>query len=123
MNSNRWIAIGALLGGIAVGAGAFGAHGLKKLVEPEMLETWRTGVLYHALHSLGLVAFGLYQARTKCSGLTAWLFLVGTLIFAGTLYALTLGSPKWVGAITPFGGVAMIAGWLAFAISAWRARD
>lgn len=122
MNPNRWIAIGALLGAVAVAAGAFGAHGLKDLVAPERLETWRTGVLYHALHALALVAFGLYQERARCGPLAGWLFLSGTLVFAGTLYALTLGGPSWLGAITPFGGVALILGWVALAVAAWRAR-
>ncbi|MCC6406619.1 MAG: DUF423 domain-containing protein [Planctomycetes bacterium] len=123
MSPNRWIAIGALLGGAAVGAGAFGAHGLKKLVTPEMLEVWRTGVLYHALHSLALVGFGLYQARFGGRGIAAGLMLAGTLIFAGSLYGLTLGAPSWLGAITPIGGVAMILGWVVFAVSAWRAKS
>jgi uncharacterized membrane protein YgdD (TMEM256/DUF423 family) len=123
MNSKQWIAIGALLGGAAVGAGAWGAHGLKKLVAPEMVEMWRTGVLYHALHALALVGFGLYHARYGGRAIAGWLLLVGTLIFSGSLYVLTLGGPDWLRWITPFGGVAMILGWVVFAFAAWTARD
>jgi uncharacterized membrane protein YgdD (TMEM256/DUF423 family) len=123
MTAQRWIAIGAALCGTAVAAGAFGAHALKERLTPEALEIWRTGVLYHVLHGLALVAFGAYRTHFGTRDLAAWCFFVGTLIFAGTLYGLALGGPRWLGAITPIGGAAMIVGWFDFAVQAWRARD
>lgn len=122
MTANRWIAIGALSGALAVVLGAFGAHALKERLTAEELAVWNTAVHYHALHALALVAFGACVERLRASALAGWCFAVGTLLFSGSLYALALGAPKFTGAITPFGGVAFIAGWLALAWSAWRAR-
>jgi uncharacterized membrane protein YgdD (TMEM256/DUF423 family) len=122
MNSNRWIAIGALSGALSVALGAFGAHALKDTLAPEQLAVWTTAVHYQALHALALIAFGAVAERWSTRSCAAWCFLIGTLLFSGSLYALSLGAPRWSGAITPFGGVAFIAGWLAFAWSAWRAR-
>jgi len=115
----NWISIGAFLAGVAVITGAFGAHGLKERLTPESLELWKTAVLYHALHAIALVAYGLYDRERKAPWI-GWSFLLGILVFSGTVYALALGSPRWFGAITPIGGTAMIVGWFAFA---WRARD
>ncbi|MCE9594046.1 MAG: DUF423 domain-containing protein [Planctomycetes bacterium] len=123
MNARRWIAIGALLCGTAVAAGAFGAHGLKERITPDALDLWRTAALYHVLHGLALCVFGLFRTRSGSRDCAAWCFLVGTLIFASTLYGLALGGPRWLGAVTPFGGAALIVGWIDFAIQGWRARD
>jgi uncharacterized membrane protein YgdD (TMEM256/DUF423 family) len=114
----NWIAIGATLGALAVITGAFGAHGLKDRLTVEELEVWKTGVLYHALHATALVLYGLFdrEARGRVAG---WAFVIGIALFSGSLYALALGAPHGVGAITPFGGASLIVGWLAFA---WRAR-
>jgi uncharacterized membrane protein YgdD (TMEM256/DUF423 family) len=122
MTSNRWIAIGALSGALSVVLGAFGAHALKDKLAPEQLAVWTTAVHYQALHALALIAFVVVAERWKIRALAAWCFVFGTLLFSGSLYALALGAPRWSGAITPFGGVAFISGWLALAWSAWRAR-
>jgi uncharacterized membrane protein YgdD (TMEM256/DUF423 family) len=115
---------GAVLGGAGVALGAFGAHGLKARVSPEMLAVFETGVRYHLVHALALLAAGWAAERwpgpwTAASG---WLFLAGIAIFSGSLYALVLSGQRWLGAITPLGGVAFIAGWVALAVGAWKGR-
>lgn len=115
----NWISIGAFLGGLAVISGAFGAHGLKERLAPEALEQWKTAALYHVLHAAALVLYGLFDREHKASWI-GWCFFSGLVIFSGSVYALALGSPRWFGAITPIGGLAMILGWFAFA---WRARS
>ncbi|MDZ4773661.1 MAG: DUF423 domain-containing protein [Planctomycetota bacterium] len=114
----NWISVGAFLGGLAVVTGAFGAHGLKERLTPDKLDLWHTAVLYHVLHALALVAYGLFDREARAN-LAGACFLAGICVFSGTVYALALGAPKWFGAITPIGGVLLIVGWLAFA---WRAR-
>ena len=127
MKSSHWIAVGAVSAALAVGLGAFGAHGLEERVEPSELEIWKTGVNYHFLHALGLILLGLFlgQRETRSpnsssGGAAGWCLLLGSIIFAGTLYAMVLGGPRILGAITPIGGLLMIAGWLAFARTALR---
>ena len=122
MTSRRWVAIGALSGAVTVALGAFGAHMLKDRVAPEQLAVWNTGVHYQGLHALALILFAVVSERWNMHSITAWCFAIGTTLFSGSLYALALGAPHIVGAITPFGGLAFIAGWLAFAWSARRAR-
>lgn len=113
----NWVSIGAISAAIAVVCGAFGAHGLRDRVSPEDLAIWQTGVLYHLIHAPVLVLYGFVVREGRRVG--GWCFFLGTLIFSGTLYAMTLGGPRWLGAITPIGGVLLIAGWIAFA---WEAR-
>jgi uncharacterized membrane protein YgdD (TMEM256/DUF423 family) len=101
---------------LAVALGAFGAHALKARLAPDMLDVWRTGVTYHAWHGLALLLIGVLLLHVPANAFLrvgAWLFVAGILLFAGSLYALALGAPKGVGAITPFGGLAFIVGWLA----------
>lgn len=115
----NWISIGSISAAIAVSCGAFGAHALKDRATPAELETWRTAVLYHLVHALALVAYGVFarSARTSAPG---FLFTAGTALFSGSLYALALGAPRFVGALTPIGGIAWILGWLALARDARR---
>jgi uncharacterized membrane protein YgdD (TMEM256/DUF423 family) len=121
--SQRWIALGAAWAGLGVVLGAFGAHALKERLDPAALEIWHTGVLYHLLHALALVLHGLFQERGGSKPWPAWLFLLGSAVFSLSLYGLALGGPRWLGAITPAGGLALIAGWCGFAAQAWsRAR-
>ena len=111
----RLVAVGAALGGLAVMLGAFGAHALKGRIGADALGWWQTAVEYqmwHALAVLGLGLSGMFSRR-----LPAWLMVGGVLIFSGTLYALAIGAPKWLGAVTPLGGIAMTCGW---ALLAWR---
>lgn len=103
----------------AVLLGAFGAHALKARLSPDALSIWRTAVDYHAWHALGLFGVGVLMAldvRARFLGVAAWLFVAGIVLFCGSLYALALGAPIAVGVVTPFGGVAFIAGWLALAV-------
>ena len=118
-----WLALGAAYGLLAVALGAFGAHALKARLAPEMLDVWRTGVTYHAWHSLALVAVGLLMLHIPDSAPlrgAAWLFVAGIVLFAGSLYALALGAPNGFGAITPFGGLAFIAGWIVLSFGVWQ---
>ncbi len=106
-------ALGAVLGGIAVAAGAFGAHGLRSRVAAELLATWETAVRYQAWHALALLALAWAVSRWPDAGLaaTAWLWLAGVVVFSGSLYLLVLTGQRWLGAVTPIGGLALIAGW------------
>jgi uncharacterized membrane protein YgdD (TMEM256/DUF423 family) len=115
-----WISIGAALGAVAVILGAFGAHALKERLDPEQLAWWSTGVQYHMSHALALVLFGIANDRGRSGGLAGALFLLGITLFSGTLYAMALGGPRWLGAVTPIGGGALILAWILFALSARR---
>lgn len=118
-----WLAVGAVAGALGVALGAFGAHGLKGRVAPEMLAVFETGVRYHMYHALALVAVGLVAGRAGGAWPAAagWLFLAGIVVFSGSLYAMTFTGARWLGAITPLGGVAFIAGWLVLAVAGARA--
>jgi uncharacterized membrane protein YgdD (TMEM256/DUF423 family) len=117
-----FVAMGALSACISVAAGAFGAHGLRGRLAPEMLAVFETGARYEMYHALGLVAVAWASARWPgvASAVAGWLFVVGTVLFSGSLYALALSGVRALGAITPLGGVAFIAGWLVLAYAALR---
>jgi uncharacterized membrane protein YgdD (TMEM256/DUF423 family) len=100
----------ALLGGSAVLAGAFGAHGLKALLSEHNLEVWRTAVLYQFFHALALLALSCVPPQ-KARATSVWAWGLGVLIFCGSLYALALGAPSKLGVITPIGGLALCLGW------------
>lgn len=114
----NWIVIGAVTGALAVGCGAFGAHGLEKIAGPQELDWWKTAAGYQLMHAPLLVILGVLRARGVRSDTAGWLLLVGCVVFCGTLYAMALGAPRWLGVITPLGGTALIVGWLALAVSA-----
>lgn len=116
----NWIGIAAINMAIAVALGAFGAHGLKNMVSAQQLEWWQTATLYLFVHALGLLLVGILIRLKYTTQTTAWLLQIGIVIFAGSLYAMTLGAPRWFGAITPIGGILMIAGWLWLAVSTFR---
>ena len=121
--TTRWITLAAgLLGLTGVALGAFGAHALKdQLTSNAHLETWRTAVLYQLLHAVALLA--LTGGRSGESGpdrRAAFCWVAGTVLFSGSLYWLSLGGPRWLGPITPLGGLAFLAGWLLVVIRAWR---
>jgi uncharacterized membrane protein YgdD (TMEM256/DUF423 family) len=115
--------IGSVSAFLAVALGAFAAHGLKSRLEPAMLATFETGVRYHMYHALALLAVGWACARWPGSAANAsgWLFIAGTVLFSGSLYALSLTGMRSLGAIAPFGGAAFLAGWLCLAWAAWKA--
>ena len=110
--------IGALLAALGVLLGAFGAHGLRAALSPEALGWWQTGVQYQMWQALGLVAIG--AARLPGTRLSVWLLALGTLVFSGSLYVLALTGARWLGMVTPVGGVLMIAGWVCFALGLRR---
>jgi uncharacterized membrane protein YgdD (TMEM256/DUF423 family) len=114
--------IGAVFGALGVAAGAFGAHGLKGRLTPEMLAVFETGVRYQLVHALGLLAVGWAAGhwRSRAVRAAGWLFVVGVFLFSGSLYVLCLTGVRALGAVTPFGGAAFIAGWLLLAWGAWR---
>ena len=117
MNSGRTLAVAGLLLALATVGGAFGAHALKAHLPAERLQLWDTAVRYHFFHALGLLGVGL-TLRVQDSGalrLAAALIVTGIVLFSGSLYALALGAPRPIGALTPLGGAAWIAAWLLFA--------
>ncbi|MFV0376406.1 MAG: DUF423 domain-containing protein [Mangrovibacterium sp.] len=106
----------------AVIIGAFGAHGLKSRISPDMLQVYKTGVEYHFCHALGLLAIGILalQAPSKYLKLAAIFISAGLLLFSGSLYALAITGVKWIGAITPLGGLSFIAGWVFLGLSFFK---
>lgn len=118
-----FLVIGALAMALGVILGAFGAHGLKNKLTPDLLAVYHTGVEYHLYHALGLILVGvLINQFPQVSGLQlgGWLLLAGILIFSGSLYVLAITGIRWLGAITPIGGLAFIAGWVWIAWSLVR---
>ena len=118
-----FVALGALLAAAAVAAGAFGAHALKAKLAPDLLAVYRTAVEYHFYHALGLILVGAVAARMPDSSLVAasgWTMLGGIVLFSGSLYVLVLAGIPMLGAVTPLGGVAFIAGWLCLVAAALR---
>jgi uncharacterized membrane protein YgdD (TMEM256/DUF423 family) len=115
------VMVGAVLGALAVAAGAFGAHALRGRITPEHLAVWETAARYHLVHAVLLVFIG-WALPAPRNLVPFALIACGTVIFAGTLYALVLSGLRWLGAITPLGGLALIAGWLALAWAVWSSR-
>lgn len=117
-----FFAAGAIAGFLAVALGAFGAHALKTRLSPEMLNIFEVGVRYHFYHALALLAVAWACSRwpgslTVASG---WLFIIGIVIFSGSLYLLTFSGLRWFGAITPVGGLAFLAGWVCLLVAALK---
>lgn len=113
----NWIVTGAVWGFLAVALGAFGAHGLRARATEQALGWWTTGAHYQLTHALALVLVGLLRLQAARGDAAGWAFLVGSLVFSGTLYAMALGAPRWFGAITPIGGLGMLAGWVLLALA------
>ncbi len=121
-----FILIAAVSGFLSVVIGAFAAHGLKKVLAPEMIEVVKTGVQYQMYHSLALLLIALLLIHKPAAmGLKAggWAFILGSLMFSGSLYALALGAPRWLGPITPFGGLCFLVGWFLLAVAVWRMKS
>jgi uncharacterized membrane protein YgdD (TMEM256/DUF423 family) len=115
--AKTFLALGGVAALLAVALGAFGAHALKGRLPAEMLAVWHTGVEYHVYHALGLLAVGIVAAQLPDSTLlkwSGWLMLAGILLFSGSLYALALSGERWLGAVTPVGGLAFLAAWAMF---------
>jgi uncharacterized membrane protein YgdD (TMEM256/DUF423 family) len=122
---NKFIGIGGLNALLSVAVGAFGAHGLKGTMPADLMEIYQTGVQYHMVHALGLLLIGLLINQSKSSegravSAAGWCLLAGIILFSGSLYALSLSGIRWLGAITPLGGVCFLAGWLLVVIHAWK---
>ncbi|QRO00309.1 DUF423 domain-containing protein [Archangium violaceum] len=117
-----WLILGAASAFISVAAGAFGAHALKTRLSADLLTIFETGARYQMYHSLGLIAMGLLMQLRPNPLLNAagWAMLAGIVLFSGSLYALALSGVRVLGAITPFGGVGFLVGWVLFALAAWR---
>ena len=125
--SRLFLTLGASGGGIAVVLGAFAAHGLRDRLDTAALHAFETGVTYQFFHSIALCVLALWcRHLTRVPGVgdaavfAGAAFIVGIVFFSGSLYALALGGPRWLGPITPIGGLAFISGWVAFAWGAWR---
>jgi uncharacterized membrane protein YgdD (TMEM256/DUF423 family) len=113
-----------IAGFLVVALGAFAAHGLRRHLTPDMIAVFETGVRYHAYHTLALCAAAWGHARWsgRWFAFAGWAFLAGIVVFSGSLYLLALSGDRWLGAVTPLGGLAFLAGWLALAWGAWRAN-
>ena len=125
MPAKAFLQIAGAFAALAVLLGAFGAHGLKAKITPEMLAVYQTGVQSHMWHALGLAIVALTAVRwPQLNGLrwAGWLMIVGIVLFSGSLYALALTQIKILGAVTPIGGLAFIAAWILFAVAMWKAR-
>ncbi len=121
MQFRTTLTIAATLGLTAVAAGTFGAHVLKDRVEPDLIAVFETGARYHAYHALAILAMcGFIDRLGKAGGVAVWLFAVGTVIFAGTLYALAITGQRRLGAVTPIGGLLLMAGWATLIVTAMR---
>ena len=120
--AKNYLVAAALSGFIAVALGAFGAHGLKQRLSADLLAVFQTGVQYHFYHTFALLAVGLLMLHMPANGSLRWsgiLFIVGIVVFSGSLYVLSLTGVRWLGAITPLGGVAFLVAWLLLARAAW----
>jgi uncharacterized membrane protein YgdD (TMEM256/DUF423 family) len=119
----NWLFLGALGGALAIIAGAFGAHALAARLEPHDLQLWETAARYLMYGSFALALVGLAGAQGRRRGIAGagWCLLLGSVLFSGTVFGLALGGPRWLGAVTPVGGLLMIAGFLLFAWSALKA--
>jgi uncharacterized membrane protein YgdD (TMEM256/DUF423 family) len=118
-----FLAAGSLTGFVGVALGAFGAHALKARLTPEALATFEIGVRYQMYHALALivVAWACTKWRGAWANASGWLFIAGIVVFSGSLYVLVLTGAKWLGAVTPVGGLALLAGWVCLALAALRA--
>lgn len=131
MSARLYLLVSALSGAVSVALGAFGAHGLKKVVSPEMLVVYQTGVQYQFIHSLALLALAillLVPTAESVKRLVKWsahLMILGIVLFSGSLYTMTFmsvggGFPAWLGPITPIGGLAFIMGWILLMVAAFK---
>lgn len=116
--------LGALSAFLGVAAGAFGAHGLRSRLSTDMLAVFEVGVRYQMYHAFALLATAWIQTRWPSSMVIAagWCFVIGTALFSGSLYLLSVTEIRWMGAITPVGGVTYLLGWLLIALSVWKNR-
>lgn len=120
---NPFLFSAGLSGFIAVGLGAFGSHALRDRLGPDMLRIWETAVQYHLVHALALLGIAVMLAHGRQPPMltwAGWCFLGGTVVFCGSLYILALSGMRWLGAVTPLGGLLFLAGWALVALAALR---
>lgn len=124
MTDRQLVVLASLILLTGVAAGAFGAHGLKRILTPDLLNIWQTAVLYQLVHGLGLLAIAALSARfgSPLLSLAGAVMFAGVVIFSGSLYILAISGTKWLGAITPIGGAAFIVAWAMVALAAYRAN-
>lgn len=118
-----FLTVGSIAMALAVMLGAFGAHGLKKILSEEMVAIFETGVTYHFYHAIGLLIVGMaarYLPDSTLLSWSGWLMIAGIIIFSGSLYLLSVSGTRWLGAVTPVGGLCFIASWLLFAVAIWK---
>ncbi|MBE7679623.1 MULTISPECIES: DUF423 domain-containing protein [Paenibacillus] len=118
-----WMTVGAVMTMLSVAIGAFGAHMLKEKIGADAIAVYETGVQYHMIHAVALLIVGLTAGQLGVSSKLKWaarLLFIGIIVFSGSLYVLSITGIKVLGAITPIGGVAFIAGWLLFALDVWQ---
>ena len=123
--SRVWLALGSVGMSLAVVMGAFGAHALKKVLAPDLVAIYETAVHYHVYHALGLLVIGLLSLHLPTAAYLRWsgiLMTGGLVLFSGSLYALSLSGMRWLGAITPIGGMAFLAAWLLLAVAVVKAE-
>ncbi|WP_439134649.1 DUF423 domain-containing protein [Pseudomaricurvus sp.] len=121
--AKHFLLIAGLSGLLAVMLGAFGAHGLKAKITPELLSAFQTGVQYQFYHTLALLLVALLLLRFPEASLFHWTgyaFIAGIVLFSGSLYAMAFGGPRWLGPITPLGGLCFMTGWVMMVVTAWR---
>ena len=124
-NAQSIVGTGAVLAFLGVALGAFGAHALKARLAADMLVVYQTGVQYHLVHALGIVLIGVLVQMVPASKwlpIAAWTMTAGVIVFSGSLYALSISGVRLMGAITPLGGVALLAAWGMVAYAVWQAR-
>ena len=122
----HFLTLAGLSGLLAVALGAFAAHGLKGKLDAAMLSAFQTGVQYHFYHTLALMMVCLLLLKFPANSLftaAAWAFVLGILLFSGSLYGLALGAPRWLGPVTPLGGLSFMIGWMLLTIGAWRLKE
>ena len=123
MRATTLVQLGAVFAAVGVAAGAISAHGLRDVIDPEYIPVFETGARYNLFHALGMIAIGLtkpYRPASRGLDVAAWGIVVGTVLFSGSLYGLALSGMRWLGAITPIGGLAQLIGWIGFAVGARR---
>ncbi len=120
--ARHFLILGSIFAGLAVAAGAFGAHSLKTVLSADMLAVFDTAVRYQMYHALALcvVTWASHQGSHRFILVAGWLFVLGILLFSGSLYLLALTGVRWLGALTPLGGVVLMAGWASLAWGAWK---
>ena len=130
MNHRVALVGAAALGATGVAAGAFGAHALRGFLTGRgMLEAWQTGVHYHLLHAVALLGLAAWMRSepggvgARRASLAAWCWIVGTILFSGSLYLIAAGAPRWMGPVTPVGGLGLIVGWVFLGAAAWSAAS